>query len=136
MATIDKQGLLTLDTVMNTYLTTDTFTLQYVLAILNSQLASWFYYWFVYNRAVRTMHFDKYYIDKLPLKNIDLKSQQPFITLVDQILTAKQQPPSSPFIKGELKDADTSALEREIDEMVYKLYGLTEDEIKIVEGKV
>lgn len=31
--------------------------------------------------------------------------------------------------------ADTSALEQEIDEMVYKLYGLTEEEIKIVEGK-
>lgn len=31
-------------------------------------------------------------------------------------------------------DADTSQLEREIDEMVYKLYGLTEEEIKVVEG--
>ena len=30
--------------------------------------------------------------------------------------------------------ADTEALEREIDERVYRLYGLTEDEIKIVEG--
>ena len=29
-------------------------------------------------------------------------------------------------------DADTSALEREIDELVYKLYGLTEKEIAIV----
>ncbi|MBI4972242.1 MAG: N-6 DNA methylase [Candidatus Omnitrophica bacterium] len=135
MATIDNQGLLSLDTVMNTYLTADKFALQYVLAILNSQLASWFYYWFVYNRAVRTMHFDKYYIDKLHVKDIDLKAQQPFITLVDQILAAKKQPPSSPFNKGELRDADTSALERQIDEMVYKLYGLTPEEIEIVEGK-
>ena len=31
-------------------------------------------------------------------------------------------------------DADTSALERQIDQMVYKFYGLTEEEIKIVEG--
>ncbi|MCQ2255463.1 MAG: hypothetical protein MJZ29_08195 [Bacteroidaceae bacterium] len=30
--------------------------------------------------------------------------------------------------------ADTTALEREIDHLVYDLYGLTEDEIKIVEG--
>ena len=29
--------------------------------------------------------------------------------------------------------ADTSALEREIDELVYALYGLTPEEIKIVE---
>ena len=29
--------------------------------------------------------------------------------------------------------ADTAALEREIDERVYRLYGLTAEEIKIVE---
>jgi hypothetical protein len=32
-------------------------------------------------------------------------------------------------------NADTSALEKQIDEMVYALYGLTPDEIAIVEGK-
>jgi len=31
--------------------------------------------------------------------------------------------------------ADTSALEGEIDQLVYQLYGLSEDEVKIVEGK-
>lgn len=31
--------------------------------------------------------------------------------------------------------ADTSALEREIDRLVYGLYELTEEEIAIVEGK-
>ena len=64
-----------------------------------------------------------------------IKLQQPFITLVDQILTAKQQPPSSPFSNGELSNADTSTLEKQIDEMVYKLYTLTPEEISIVEGK-
>ncbi|MDO9289329.1 MAG: hypothetical protein Q7T83_11130 [Thermodesulfovibrionales bacterium] len=64
-----------------------------------------------------------------------MKYQQPFITLVDQILAAKKQPPSSPFSKGELNNADTSALERQIDEMVYELYELTPEEIEIVEGK-
>ncbi|NTW33580.1 MAG: hypothetical protein HGB12_13320 [Bacteroidetes bacterium] len=44
---------------------------------------------------------------------------------VDQILTTKKINPS----------ADTIALEKEIDLMVYELYGLTEDEIKIVEGE-
>ncbi|MDI6728677.1 MAG: hypothetical protein QMD44_07115 [Thermodesulfovibrionales bacterium] len=52
-------------------------------------------------------------------------NQQPFITLVDQILTAKKQDPN----------ADTSALEKQIDEMVYALYGLTPEEIAIVEGE-
>jgi hypothetical protein len=63
-------------------------------------------------------------------------NQQPFITLVDQILAAKKQhTPLSPLNRGEFKNTDTSALEKQIDEMVYKLYGLTEEEIAIVEGK-
>jgi hypothetical protein len=42
------------------------------------------------------------------------------------ILTTKKTTPQ----------ADTSALEREIDLLVYVLYGLTEDEIKIVEESI
>ena len=64
-----------------------------------------------------------------------VNQKQPFITLVEQILAAKQQPPSSPFVKGELSSADTSALERQIDKMVYELYGLTQEKIAVVEGK-
>lgn len=86
-----------------------------------------------------------------------MKYQQPFITLVDQILSAKSphplqggvtegrggfigQPPrqtssaTPPYHGGEqIKAVDTSALERQIDDMVYALYGLTSEEIAIVE---
>ena len=71
-------------------------------------------------------------------------NQQPFITVVDQILTAKQQPPQSPLTKGKLPTVDTSlpvrctqtgALEKQIDEMVYAIYNLTPEEIAIVEGR-
>ena len=61
----------------------------------------------------------------IPIPKIPESAQQPFITLVDQILDAKKKDPA----------ADTSALERQIDEMVYKLYGLTDEEIAIVEGR-
>ncbi len=45
-------------------------------------------------------------------------------TEVDRILAAKERDPK----------ADTTAWEREIDRLVYELYGLTEEEIAIVEG--
>jgi len=45
------------------------------------------------------------------------------VGLVERILTAKRAAP----------DADTTALEREIDERVYRLYGLTPEEIQLVE---
>ena len=44
--------------------------------------------------------------------------------MVDRILAAKQRDAK----------ADVNALERAIDELVYGLYGLTPEEIKIVEG--
>ena len=51
--------------------------------------------------------------------------QQPIIALVNQILSAKKAYP----------ETDTSELEREIDLLVYGLYGLTEEEIEIIENK-
>ncbi len=45
--------------------------------------------------------------------------------MIDQILSAKKKDPN----------ADTSALEKQIDEMVYELYSLTDEEIKVVEGE-
>ena len=127
MATYDKKGFLTLDTVMNTFLTDNSFSYEYILGILNSRLAEWFYSWFVYNRAIRTMDFDESYIGKLPIKKITFQNQpiaNQIITLVDQILSAKKQNP----------EADTGHLEREIDHLVYKLYDLTDEEIKLIEA--
>ncbi len=62
--------------------------------------------------------------------------QQPFIALIDQILAEKKEhTPLSPLNRGELTNADTSALEKQVDQMVYKLYDLMPEEIGIVEGK-
>ena len=58
---------------------------------------------------------------KIPLHRTSKNEQQPFIALVDKILTAKQQ------------GQDTTALESQINQMVYKLYDLTDNEIKIIE---
>ena len=66
----------------------------------------------------------KQYVENLPIKMIDSPSQLPFITLANKILSIKKTNPT----------ADTTALEAEIDALVYQLYGLTEDEIKLVEA--
>jgi hypothetical protein len=62
---------------------------------------------------------------KLPIPVLDENDQQPIILRVGEILKLKKVDPSS----------DTTVIESEIDRLVYKLYGLTEEEIKIVEGK-
>ena len=61
----------------------------------------------------------------LPIKKTTLEQQKPIIDLADKIITEKKADST----------ADTSKFEAEIDRLVYALYGLTEDEIKIVEGR-
>lgn len=64
------------------------------------------------------------YLVQLPIITPSDLIKNKIESLVDQILAAKQANPA----------ADTTALEAEIDQLVYQLYGLTEEEIKIVEG--
>ncbi len=55
---------------------------------------------------------------------ISKSEQEKFIKLVNEIDYQKKE------------NIDTTELESEIDQMVYELYGLTEDEIKVVEGSI
>ena len=69
----------------------------------------------------------KQFIEKLPIVKIDSKNQKTadsIIALVDKILS----------IKAKDSTANTSELESKIDNLVYKLYNLTNEEIKIIEG--
>ena len=63
-------------------------------------------------------------LSEIPIKCIARDAQKPFIKLVDRILAAKQRDAG----------ADTSEMEQEIDRHVHALYGLTPEEIKLVEG--
>jgi hypothetical protein len=98
---------------------------KYILALISSSLLSYF---FIKNTAksVRKM-FPKIILNdlrKFPVKLIDQSKQKEFVTLVDKIIVAKKSDPTS----------DTSVLEAEIDRQVYELYGLTKEEIRIVES--
>ena len=101
--------------------------LKYALALLNSKLVS---FWF--RICYRSLALEGGYlrigpneIKTIPIPEVTLEQQTPIIELVDQILAAKA--PDS--------DTDTSDLENEIDELVYALYDLTDDEIAIVEAR-
>ena len=59
----------------------------------------------------------KIFVENFPIPKIDEEKQKPFIELVDKILALKK---------------DTKELEDKIDEMVYNLYDLNEDEIETI----
>lgn len=65
-----------------------------------------------------------YYEPDFSIKKNSLENQSVFIAFVDNILKRKEQDPTT----------DTTDLENQIDQLVYELYGLTEEEIRIVEG--
>ena len=96
--------------------------LKYLTAVLNSKVVA---FW-LKNKG--KMQGQNYQLDKEPLLEIPIfkpaeNQQQPFINLVDKILAEKKA------------GNDTRALEREIDLLVYGLYGLSDEEIKIIEGE-
>ena len=91
---------------------------RYFLALLNSKFMDWYF-----RITSSNNHVQGYEIEQLPIPKISKAVQQPFMDIVDQILTAKKS------------DKDTTTLEAEIDKRVYQLYHLTADEIKIIEAK-
>lgn len=101
---------------------------KYLMAVLNSSLT----WWFLQKTSVvmrggfyriKPAYIEKFCIPKINSKNEKLADE--LINLVDEILKAKEQD----------KNANTQELENKINSLVYKLYNLTEDEIKIIEGK-
>ena len=63
-------------------------------------------------------------LESFPIPTVPSEKQKPVERLVERILAAKQKNSA----------ADTNSLEREIDKQVYALYGLTPEEIEIVEA--
>ncbi len=120
-------GLLILDT--NYFFEVSKFgnTKNYLLGLLNSKLLT---FWL---KAKNTPLGDmgayrnyKYNIMELPMIKITAKNKKiadKIIVLVDKILKSKEKDPK----------ANTQKLEKEIDALVYRLYNLTDEEIKIIE---
>ncbi|ELM5140439.1 class I SAM-dependent DNA methyltransferase [Campylobacter jejuni] len=101
--------------------------LKYLTGVLNSKLIA---FWLKHKGKIQGNLFkiDKEPLLNIPVVNINSKNEKlanKLISLVDEILKAKEQD----------KNANTQELENKINSLTYKLYNLTEEEIKIIEGK-
>jgi len=99
------------------------FSLRYLLGILNSKLIDFVYRSINPEKGEALAQVKSFHLGMLPFYPLSTNNQIPFIQIVDQIMTAKKSDPK----------ADTTELEKEIDRLVYQLYELTAEEIKIVE---
>ena len=111
------------------------FLLKYILVLLNSKLHNWFYGFIGKPKGNSREYFNKP-LAEIPIKAISLEDQAPFITLADQMLETQRR------LQQTLSDDDkkllkqrAAILNKQIDNAVYKLYNLTADEVKILEGE-
>ena len=126
-ATADQTGdILSVDTVINTVLTAENISPVFVSAVLNSALINWYVHKFIFSTAIRTMDFDNYYVGKIPVPIVTPEEQQSIVNLVEQIVAARREDPA----------VDISTEEREIDRLVYNLYGVIEAESEIVKSSI
>jgi hypothetical protein len=63
----DASGRATLDTVNNLVARRDDIDLHGLLGLLHASFVNWYVYAVIYNQAIRTMHFDQYFLNKIPL---------------------------------------------------------------------
>lgn len=187
---LDTNQYFTLDTVHNGILKQENFNIKYILSLLNSKFIKFIYENLINESGKIFAQVKIIYVDELPIKNIPLEKQQPFIEKADKMLSLNRELQDlsqkfqrmllrkfdleklstklqewylldfSDFIK-ELKrlkvklslsqeseweeyfleekskaiaiDSEIKNTDKEIDSMVYKLYDLTDEEIKIIE---
>lgn len=98
--------------------------LKYLLSILNSKVAKWYFNEISTSSGMGTNRWLKYKIELLPIFQPTLEQMEIIENLANQIISLKKENPST----------NTTDLETQIDQLVYRLYGMTEEEIKIIEG--
>jgi hypothetical protein len=124
-ATMKEKNIVLLDRIYYLTLKVPVNT-RFVLGVINSKVTNFWFEHYYGTTKVSGGYFDLNgtQIKSIPVPNATTKQQNEISSLVETILKMKKQDIS----------ADTSALEREIDRLVYGLYGLTEEEVEVVES--
>ena len=124
-ATFDNEGVLITNTLTSFELPKQ-IDEKFFVGFLNSKFLGWYAYNFIYCQAIRGMDLYTFYIKQFPLPNVSNEKQYIVALLVQEILSAKE----------ENSNADTSNLENEIDILVYKMFNLTFDEVKVIDPNI
>ena len=120
---LDTEGYyITVSAHMLTIKDNDINKLKYILSILNSNLFKYYMLSVATNFSGVGIRWLPAFIENVPIPEASSKNFNKIIKLVDDITELKKQ------------DKHTTPLEKNIDEIVYSLYGLSDEEIKIIEG--
>ncbi|WP_375560580.1 Eco57I restriction-modification methylase domain-containing protein [Bernardetia sp. OM2101] len=125
IATLDYNQFIVRNNLYTIISKNDNYSEEFLLGLINSTFSNWFYQNIINNEVGEALaEVKRGHLSNIPIpKNPDSKNETQIEEKVTQILSLKKVNPS----------ADTSALESEIDVLVYGLYGLSEEEIAIIE---
>ena len=104
-------------------------SLKYLLALLNSTL----YYFWLYHRGKRKGEILELFqvpLSEIPIKVVLKNDQKQYVEIVDKILAITKK---NDYLENESNKKTVREYENTIDKLVYKLYDLTSEEIKMVE---
>lgn len=133
--TIDNEKLFVSNSLHSTFLKKEfenSFLLEYILALLNSKVINYFH------DSLRLKGVDLHPqilisdLKKIAIKKTPKSQQKLFVSLVNEILSLTEL---SNYLQKEAQQKKVKEYENQIDKMVYKLYSLTPEEIKIIGNK-
>ena len=113
---------------------------KYVLGMLNSQLLNYFFRAKSLTNKRSIAQVKKVDLDQLPIRTIDFDNpadvamHDKMVELVEEMLDRHRQLPNLTGEGRRIQETLIATVDDEIDALVYKLYGLSEDEVAIVEG--
>nr|MDO8114619.1 TaqI-like C-terminal specificity domain-containing protein [Candidatus Sigynarchaeota archaeon] len=141
ISTIDKEGLINIDTVFNIVITDKKYHLNYALAFLNSKFCAWFMNSFLFGKAVKVTRVNDYCINSMPIFPASIKQQAPIIQLVDKMFDLVQKFMNrAQSIKNNDEqsklEADIVKTENEMNSQIYGLYKFDEEERAVIENAV
>lgn len=121
IAAYENMGLLTVDTVTNIAVRSD-IQGKYILSLLNSKLINFYLAYGLFNQSRLTMHLDKSYIGLIPvIAEPNPKMKRMLIDIIESI-------------SNDGDYLDIKQKNREIDKIVYGVYGISDDEVGLIEN--
>ncbi|MDP2922636.1 MAG: N-6 DNA methylase [Candidatus Omnitrophota bacterium] len=135
IAALDEKGLYyPLNNYSYILIKNSTYTLKYIIAIINSKLIN-----FYFAKTFIDYNIKPTYLQQLPIHKIDFsdslekKSYDNLVSLADTMLDLSKKLQAAQGNEKEQIQHQIDKTDKEIDELVYKLYSITEEEKKIIE---
>ncbi|MEO0124507.1 MAG: TaqI-like C-terminal specificity domain-containing protein [candidate division WOR-3 bacterium] len=139
IATIDEFGIYCMDTVHMIY--QSLYNLKFILGLLNSKFLNYYYLCMIPEFGKTFAEVKIANLKQLPIPMIrysiasEKKLHDDLVALVDIMLDLNKKLQTARGSEKEQIQKQIEKTDREIDELVYKLYGITDEERKIIEGE-